>query len=128
MFQGGAIETTSAGGRAVRELAAEKIDASHELLQNVEPAAFDIPTQRFVSAGSPFAGGFLGRVLPKILAEVFVFQDAKHQWHVVLENRDSLCAGLLTTPDPALRRPSVSNNSSGPRSVLKLHLVPAIQG
>ena len=72
-------------GRAVRELAAEKIDARRELLQNVEPAAFDIPTQRFVPAGASSAGGDLGWVLPEVLVEVFVFQDAKHQRLVVLE-------------------------------------------
>ena len=38
-------------------------------------------------AASCSADGYLGRGLPEVLVEVFVFQDAKHQRLVVLENR-----------------------------------------
>ena len=90
MFQGGAVETTSAGGRAVRELAAEKIDARHELLQNVEPATLDIPTLCPVPTVACPASRHRGRVFPEVLIEVLVFQDAKHERLVFLQHVDQM--------------------------------------
>src|SRR5439155_18645164 len=44
VFQGGTVQSAAAGGGTVSELAAKQIDSGDELLQDVEPAAFDIPT------------------------------------------------------------------------------------
>ena len=54
----------------MRELAAEQIDSGDEVLQDVEPAAFDIPTLCLVPAVSCSAGGLRGGVLPEVLVEV----------------------------------------------------------
>ena len=84
VFQRGAIQPTSTRCGTMTELAAEQIDSCHDLFQDVEPAALDVPTQRLVSAISCFAGGFCGRVFPEVVVEVFVFQDAKYERFVVL--------------------------------------------
>ncbi len=90
VFQSRAVQAAAAGGGTVGELAAEQIDSGDELLQDVEPAALDIPTLRLVPAVSCSAGGLRGRVLPEVLVEVFVFQDAENEWLVFLENGNKM--------------------------------------
>ena len=74
----------------MRELAAEKINSGHELLQDVEPAALDIPTLCPVPTVACAASRHRGRVFPEVLIEVLVFQDAKHERLVVLQHVDQM--------------------------------------
>ena len=62
--------------------------------RRVEPAAFDIPTLCLVPAVSGFDGGLRGGVLPEVLVEVFVFQDAEHQRLVVLEHGNQMAGAI----------------------------------
>ncbi len=106
VLQRGAIQAAAAGGGTVGELAAEQIDSGDEFFQDVEPAAFDIPTLRLVPAVSCSAGGLCGRVLPEVLVEVFVFQDAENQRLIVLENGNKMAGTIHRMDLPKERLPA----------------------
>ena len=109
------------------ELAAEEIDSGNELLQDVEPAALDIPTQRLVPTVSGFAGGFCGRVLPDVLVEVFVFQNAEDKRLVVLKNGNKV-AGAIQRVDLAKERLPTTAMGSGFQSGLIPLAVERVEG
>ena len=88
------------------ELATEQIDSGDEVLQDVEPAAFDIPTLCLVPAVSCSAGGLRGGVLPEVLVEVFVFQNAEHQRLVVLEHGGQMAGAIQRVDLPQERLPT----------------------